>query len=154
VQSAVFSDFRNRARDAEERTAVRPVAPMHAPSPNAHFLRPIRVHDPDDFSIGSAFLHACLTIVRDRPTDRPRYSVCNNRTHLRCGLIIETLRPTRSLLPFACVVDDAKCILVTRVCVSVCPSPYSATLISCSAPEPIESVFSVFVYNRACDTLM
>jgi len=34
---------------------------------------------------------AGLMIVTDRPTDRPRYSVCNNRPHLRslrCGVII------------------------------------------------------------------
>jgi len=40
-----------------------------------------RVHDPIGISIGSA-IFAGLTIVTDRPTDRPRYSVCNNRPHL------------------------------------------------------------------------
>ena len=45
-------------------------------------------------SIGSA-VSARLTIVTDRPTDRPRYSVRNNRPHLyvvvRCGLKTENL---------------------------------------------------------------
>jgi len=37
----------------------------------------------NDITIGSA-VFAELTIVTDRPTDRPaRYSVCNNRPHLR-----------------------------------------------------------------------
>jgi len=31
----------------------------------------------------SQTVFAGLTIVRDRQTDRPRYSVCNNRPHLR-----------------------------------------------------------------------
>ena len=32
------------------------------------------------------------------------------------------------LLHFAWVVDDAKCIVVTRVCVSVCPRPHAHTI--------------------------
>jgi len=45
-----------------------------------------RVLKPNGISIGSAFFSG-LTIVTDRPTDRPRYSVSNNRPHLlRCGL--------------------------------------------------------------------
>jgi len=46
------------------------------------FLGPTRVHNPNSLSIGSA-VFAGLTIVTDRQTDRPRYSVCNNRPHLR-----------------------------------------------------------------------
>jgi len=37
---------------------------------------------PSGISIGSA-VFAGLTIVTDRPIDRPRYSVCSNRPHLR-----------------------------------------------------------------------
>jgi len=43
---------------------------------------PTRVHIPNSISIGSA-VFARLTIVTDRPTDRPRCSVCSNRPHLR-----------------------------------------------------------------------
>jgi len=39
------------------------------------------VHIPNDISIGSG-VSAGLTSVTDRQTDRPRYSVCNNRPHL------------------------------------------------------------------------
>ena len=74
------------------------------------FLEPIRAHNPNSISIGSAiFAHmtiecpytlqwdvpflpqncpspsaifAGLTSVTNRPTDRPRYSVSNNRLHL------------------------------------------------------------------------
>jgi len=46
------------------------------------FLGPTRVHISNGISIGSA-VFARLTIVTDRPTDRPRNSVCNNRPHLR-----------------------------------------------------------------------
>jgi len=45
------------------------------------FLGPTRVLNPNCFSIGSA-VFAGLTTVTDRQTDRPRYSVCNNRPHL------------------------------------------------------------------------
>jgi len=49
--------------------------------PNIWFLWSIRVHSPNDMSIGSA-VFARLTLVTDRPierpTDRSRYSVCNN----------------------------------------------------------------------------
>jgi len=33
-----------------------------------------------------------------------------------------------TLLYFALVVDDAKCIVGTRVCVTVCPQPYAHTI--------------------------
>ena len=54
---------------------------------NTCFLGPTRVHNPNCVSIGSA-VFAELTIVTGSPTDRPRYSACNNRRHLyvlRCG---------------------------------------------------------------------
>jgi len=58
------------------------------------FTGPARVHTPNGISVGSA-VFARLTIVTDRPTDRPRYSVRNNRPHLyvvvRCGLKTENL---------------------------------------------------------------
>jgi len=47
-------------------------------------------HNPNGISIGSS-VFAGLKTVTDRPTDRPRYSVCNNRPHqlmLRRGLLI------------------------------------------------------------------
>ena len=59
---------------------------------NTWFLGSTGIHTP--ISIGSAVFTG-LTIVTNRPTDRPRYaySVCNNRLHLpstyavlRCGL--------------------------------------------------------------------
>ena len=53
---------------------------------NACFLWPTRIHIPKGIWIGSA-VFTRLTIVTDRHTvrrtDRPRYSVCNNRPHLR-----------------------------------------------------------------------
>jgi len=63
------------------------IAPSHwgsgRPS-NTWFLGPARVHTSNDMSIGSA-VFSRLTIVTDRPTnrptDRPRYSVCKNRPH-------------------------------------------------------------------------
>ena len=55
----------------------------------AWFLGPTRFHKQNSISMGS-YVSAGLRIVTDRPTDRPRYSVCNNRPHiyvvLRCGL--------------------------------------------------------------------
>ena len=56
------------------------------------FFGPGRAHKPNGISIGSA-VFAKLTSETDRPTDRPRYSVGNNRPPLRthywrCGLII------------------------------------------------------------------
>jgi len=49
---------------------------------NRWFLEPTRVHNPNGISIGSA-VFAGLTTVTDGPTDRPRYSICNNMLHLR-----------------------------------------------------------------------
>ena len=49
---------------------------------NTWLLYSVRVHSPNRISIGSA-VFAGLTSVTDRPTDRPRYSVYNNRPHLR-----------------------------------------------------------------------
>jgi len=53
-----------------------------APPSDTWFPGSIRVDNPNDISIGSA-VSAGRTIVTDRQTDRPRYSVCNNRPQLR-----------------------------------------------------------------------
>ena len=51
---------------------------------NTWFLGPTHVHNPNGISIGSSVSEGLTT---DRPTDRSRYSVCNNRPHRRdCGL--------------------------------------------------------------------
>jgi len=49
---------------------------------NTCFRGPNRVHNPNGISIGST-VFAGITIVTDRPTYRPCYSVCNNRPLLR-----------------------------------------------------------------------
>jgi len=49
---------------------------------NTCFLGPTRVHIPNGTSIGSA-VFVRLRTVTNRPADRPRYSVCNGRLHLR-----------------------------------------------------------------------
>ena len=54
---------------------------------NTWFLGPTRVHNPNGISIASA-VFAGLTIVADRPTNRPCYSICNNRPHLRTVYIV------------------------------------------------------------------
>jgi len=43
---------------------------------------PLEFSTRNGISIGSA-VFAGLISLTDRPTDRPRYSVCNNRPHLR-----------------------------------------------------------------------
>jgi len=48
----------------------------------ARFFRSMRANIPNDICIGSTVLSG-LTIATDRQTDSPRYSVCNNRQHLR-----------------------------------------------------------------------
>ena len=58
------------------------------------------------------------TSVTDRPTDRPRYSVSNNRPHLRtqyarCGLIIATVTYTN------------KTVILRPLCTSICVSRHS-----------------------------
>jgi len=53
---------------------------------NTWFLQSTRAHNPNGISIGSA-VFAEITIVTDRQTDRPRYSFCNNRPHLRSTAI-------------------------------------------------------------------
>jgi len=50
-------------------------------TPNTRFLGPTRVLNPNGISISSG-IFAGLTSVTDRQTDRPRYSVGNNRLHL------------------------------------------------------------------------
>ena len=57
---------------------------------NTQFSWHTRLSIPNGISIGSA-VFAGLTTVTDRLTDGPRYSVCNDRPHLRyvvrrCGL--------------------------------------------------------------------
>ena len=53
------------------------------------FSGPTGVHIPYGILISSATF-AGLTIVTDRLTDRPRYSICSNGLHLmlRCGLTL------------------------------------------------------------------
>ena len=42
-------------------------------------------------------------------------------------MIVDNVLLLMCCLHFASVIDDAKCIVVTRVCVSVCPRPYAHT---------------------------
>ena len=56
------------------------MAPMCSPS-NTCFLWPTWLHITKSISIGSA-VFAGLTVVTDRLTERPRYSISNNRLHL------------------------------------------------------------------------
>jgi len=60
------------------------IAPTHGGSgPHlTRFLGPILDHNPNGISIGSA-VFAELTSVTDRHTNRPRYTVGNNKPHLR-----------------------------------------------------------------------
>jgi len=62
------------------------------PLSNILFLGLIRVLNPN--LIGSA-VFAGLIIVTDRPTDRPRYSVGNNRLHLRNNVMQQQTGPFR-----------------------------------------------------------
>ena len=60
------------------------IDPSHGgsgPSSNTWFPGPTEVLNPNGISISSTIL-AGLTSVSDRQTDRPRYSVGNNRPHL------------------------------------------------------------------------
>jgi len=61
------------------------------PQSNTWFLWLIRVNIANGIAIGSAVFGG-LTVVTDRQTDRPRYSVRSNRPHLaivlRCGLVM------------------------------------------------------------------
>jgi len=71
---------------------IRQVALMCTPS-NTWLLGPTRVHIPNGISIGSA-VFAGITTVTDRPSDTPRYSVCNNRSHLRSTAMRPKTLPT------------------------------------------------------------
>ena len=71
---------------------------------NTWFPGSIRVLSPNGIWIGSA-LFTGLTSVTDRQTDRPRYSVGNNRPHLRtyllrCGLLMMSRPILRSQTNF------------------------------------------------------
>jgi len=74
------------------------IAPSHqgiwTPS-NSRCLGPTGVHNPNGSSIGSA-VFAGLTIVTDRQTDRPCYSVCNNMPHLRTHSRPTVMRPSNN----------------------------------------------------------
>jgi len=47
----------------------------------------IRVHNANGISIGSAVFAGFMSVT-DRPTDRPCYSVCNSRPHLRTYYVV------------------------------------------------------------------
>jgi len=68
---------------------------VSGPTSNTCFPWPTQVLNPNGISIGSAVFAWLTSVTPDRWTDRPRYSVGNNRPHLRrpyvalrCGLII------------------------------------------------------------------
>jgi len=75
-------------------------------SSNTCFPWPIRVLNPNSISIGSTGF-AALTSVTDRPTDRPRYSVGNNRPHLRT-LRSTAMRPNNNGMYLATPVNTLK----------------------------------------------
>ena len=53
------------------------------PPSNTWFLGPIRVHNPKGISMGSAvFAGPTIVTNTDRPTDRQRNRVCNNKPQL------------------------------------------------------------------------
>ena len=54
---------------------------------NAWFLGPTWVRNPNGISISSAVLQGSWSCQTNRPSDRPRYSVCNNRSHLRSTVV-------------------------------------------------------------------
>jgi len=62
---------------------------------NTPFLRPTRFNIQKGISICSA-IFAELTVVTDRQTDRPRYSVCSNRPHHQPGA---AMRPDNNNTP-------------------------------------------------------
>jgi len=65
------------------------IAPSHGLPSNTWFPWPTQVLNPNGIYISSA-VFAGLTSVTDRPTDRPRYSVGNNRPHLRSMYVVRT----------------------------------------------------------------
>ena len=87
TSSAIFAQITAECPHTLQWVAPFPlkIAPSHrgilTPS-NIWFPWPTRVLNPNTISIGSA-IFAGLSSVIDWPTDRPRYSVTNNRPHLR-----------------------------------------------------------------------
>ena len=59
------------------------------PPSNTWLLGPTRVHNPDGIWIG--LIRFCRADDCDRQTDRPSYSICNNRPH--CSTIYHTPQP-------------------------------------------------------------
>jgi len=86
IGSAVFAQLTAERPYTLQRAALSPlkIASSHGGSgpSNALFLGPIPAHNPSGISIGSAVFPGLKTAT-DRPTDRPFYSVCNNRPHLQ-----------------------------------------------------------------------
>jgi len=83
---------------------IAPSRGVFGPLSDICFLGPSRVHNPNGILIGSLVV-AWLTIVIDRPTSRPRYSICNSRPHLhimvlQCGLKTESIRDILLVLGF------------------------------------------------------
>ena len=73
--SSTSSEGRRHTRQKKQINGITP------PS-STWFLGSTRVHSPNGIWIGSAVFTG-LTVITDRETDRPRYSVCNNRPRLR-----------------------------------------------------------------------
>ena len=65
------------------RLKIAPLREGSGPPSNTWFLGPTRVHLPNGISIGSAVLQGSPSLQTERQTDRPHYSVSNNRPHLR-----------------------------------------------------------------------
>ena len=87
MASQSVQPFLHRSRQTVIILYSRPTLPPKQLDPsNTWFLDPTRAHNPNGISIGSAVFSGLMTVT-DRQTDeqtvRPRYSVCNNRPHLR-----------------------------------------------------------------------
>jgi len=97
--------------ESSTQTASRSVQPFWQSSPHSApgncsfplllhgFLSPTEVLNPHGISIGSTVFAGLGTVTgrhTDRPTDRPRYSVCNNRPHLR-RLRSTTMQPNNAV---------------------------------------------------------
>jgi len=79
-----------RPPDMSERVLSRPLLPSKLPSrvwgsgppSNTWFLEPTRVHIPNGSTIGSTGRDRLTNRQTDRPTDRSRYYIFDNRQHL------------------------------------------------------------------------
>ena len=139
IGSAVFAQLTGEGRYSLQLAAPSP-SPLKlclpirrsGPTSNTWFFGPIRVHNPNGISIGSAVLHGSLLRQTDRPTDNATRAVTINNTSTY----------------------DYNAMLFYRIHLSTSDMPYSHKVDKQYRQRMVVDITTTYMYTQIADDLI